>query len=346
MFLKSHGFASNLSDPTGTRTLEVFCKTTGRGYAHMGRPVPLADFVSYGQWFQSECGLAVEEKTVGNITPRADGFALDVDGEEVIARKVVMAIGPGHFAYMPDVLSELPAELCTHSSKHTDPPAFAGREVVIIGAGQSALELAALMHENDASVRILTRGSVLWNGAPRIPPIPLIDRVKAPEASLGDGWRLWFYTNLPGVFRRLPSEVRVSKARHVLGPAGANWLRDRVEGHVPILTHHSMTWAKPLDGRVRLAINGPGYRVRLDRLTFLSAEIRSRLETLNGSPVVGRDYQSSVAGLYFIGTAVAPSFGPVARFVCGAGHAASTLAPRLASTRLDRRVRLAAAVSR
>jgi hypothetical protein len=106
MFLKSHGFASNLSDPTGSRTLEAFCKATGRGYAHMGRPVPLADFVSYGEWFQSECCLAIEEKNVGNIATQPGGFVLDVDGEQVTARRVVMAVGPGHFAHMPEVLKE------------------------------------------------------------------------------------------------------------------------------------------------------------------------------------------------------------------------------------------------
>jgi FAD-dependent urate hydroxylase len=362
MFLKSHGFASNLSDPSGTHTLEAFCKATGRGYAHMGRPVPLADFVDYGLWFQSECGLAVEEKTIGNISPRAGGFALDADGEQVIARKVVMAVGPGHFAHTPEVLSELPAELCTHSSKHTDPAAFAGREVVIIGAGQSALELAALMHENDVSVRILARGSVLWNGAPRVPPIPLIEQLKSPESGLGSGWRFWFYANLPSVFRRLPTDMRVVRARRVLGPSGAKWVRDRVEGQVPILAGHSVTWAKPVGGRVRLGIDGPGkdsieleadhvvaatgYRIGTDRLTFLSEEIRSKLETLAGSPVVGGDYQSSVAGLYFIGTAVAPSLGPVSRFVCGAHHAVSTVAPRLAPRRAGGRARPASTVSR
>ena len=95
---------SRPTSPTGSRTLEAFCKATGRGYAHMGRPVPLADFVSYGEWFQSECGLAIEEKTVGNITTQPGGFVLDVDGEQVTARRVVMAVGPGHFAHMPEVL--------------------------------------------------------------------------------------------------------------------------------------------------------------------------------------------------------------------------------------------------
>ena len=39
MFLKSQGFACNISDPHGTHTLEAFCKATNRPYASYGRPV-------------------------------------------------------------------------------------------------------------------------------------------------------------------------------------------------------------------------------------------------------------------------------------------------------------------
>ena len=44
MFLKSQGFASNLSDPVGAHTLAAFCRATGRPYADYGLPVPLDDF--------------------------------------------------------------------------------------------------------------------------------------------------------------------------------------------------------------------------------------------------------------------------------------------------------------
>ena len=116
---------------------------------------------------------------------------------------------------------------------------------------------------------------------------------------------------------------------------------------LPTLTGHSVTWAKPTDGRVRIGIDSPegateleadhviaatGYRVSLDRLTFLSEEVRSRLKTLAGSPVVGADYESSVPGLYFIGMAVAPTFGPVMRFVFGTS--AARRSRRLARQRL------------
>ena len=53
------------------------------------------------------------------------------------------------------------------------------------------------------------------------------------------------------------------------------------------------------------------------------------MPTIAGSPVVGRGYQSPVSGLYVIGPAVAPTFGPVMRFVFGTWHAAPAVARQL-----------------
>ena len=346
MFLKSQGFASNLSDPAGARTLESFCKATGRDYAHCGRPVPLADFVAYGQWFQSELGLAVEEQNVSRIDRRNGFFELTAGNELVKARKVVVAVGVEAFAYTPDELTGLPAELGTHASNHADPAAFAGREVIIVGGGSSALELGGLMHESGALVHIMARRDANWNGAPLCPPRPVLERLRQPESGLGPGWRLWFYMNMPGTFRRLPASVRVAKARYVLGPSGALWLRDRVEGKVPVLGGHAVTWAKPVNDRVRLGvfsasgqehlefeadhvIAATGYRADLGRLTFLSEDIRSQLATVGRTPALGRDFQSSVRGLFFMGPVAAPTFGPLMRFVCGADYAARTAVSRL-----------------
>jgi FAD-dependent urate hydroxylase len=348
MFLKSQGFASNLSDPDGTHTLESFCKATGRPYASYGLPVSLDTFVSYGQWFQSERGLVIEETTVSNIVPRDDGFELTVGGvERVLARNVVVAIGVEHFGYVPEPLSGLPSALCTHSSAHQDLAVFKGQEVVVVGAGQSALETAALLHENGASVQVLVRkGNVAWNGQPLPLDRPLLQRLKEPESGLGSGWATWFYSNRPDLFRQLPSNTRVYRARTALGPAGASWLRPRVEGQFPVMLGHAVTSATEKDGRVRLEVTrsgessreltvdhviaATGYRTDLGRLQFLPETLRSKVRTLAGSPVVRRDYQSSIPGLYFVGPAVAPTMGPVMRFVFGTWHAAPAVARRLA----------------
>jgi cation diffusion facilitator CzcD-associated flavoprotein CzcO len=349
MFLKSQGFASNIADPDGTHTLEAFCRATGRPYASYGLPVPLDTFVSYGHWFQSERGLPIEETHVDDVAMRNSGFELNVGGERILARRVVVAIGVEAFAHVPKALVGFSSARCTHSAGHTDLGAFKDQDVIVVGAGQSALESAALLHENGASVQLVARKNQLaWNGEPLPPNRPLLQRLKEPEAGLGSGLGTWFYSNHPDLFRQLPRNTRVHRARTALGPAGACWLRPRADRQFPTHLGHTVMSATTEDSRVRLALSGPGgarreltadhviaatgYHTDLRRLQFLPEAIRSRVQTVpgSGSPAVRRDYQSSVAGLYFIGPAVAPTFGPVMRFVFGTWHAGPVTARKLA----------------
>ena len=145
MFLKSQGFASNLSDPDHTHTLEAFCKKTGRPYAHYGLPVALDTFVAYGQWFREALVPDIDEVLVTDIAKAGDGFEVTLaNSEQVRARKVVVAIGVEAFSYVPEPLSALPSSVCTHAKDHTDLSVFSGQDVIVVGAGQSALETAAL----------------------------------------------------------------------------------------------------------------------------------------------------------------------------------------------------------
>jgi FAD-dependent urate hydroxylase len=351
MFLKSQGFASNLSDPAGTHTLEAFCRATGRPYKYYGLPVSLDTFVAYGQWFQAELVPDLEETLVTKLTQAGGQFQLTLsDGTSVQARRVVVAAGVEHFAYVPEPLDTLPASACTHASAHTDLSAFAGQRVMVVGAGQSALESAALLHEGGATVQVVARRERLaWNGQPLAPDRPPLQRLREPEAGLGSGWGSWFYSNHPSLYRHLPERTRIYRARTALGPAGAYWLRARVEGQFPVLTGHtpikaeagptgvSVTFTTAAGAPVELTadhvIAATGYRSQLQKLSFLDGQLQSRVATVGGTPSVGGDYQSAVPGLYVIGPAVAPSLGPVMRFVFGSAHAAHAVARSITSTR-------------
>jgi thioredoxin reductase len=350
MFLKSQGFASNLSSPDGEHTLKAFCSGHGLPYATYGQPVPLDTFVAYGLWFQRELLPDLEQTLVTEVMGVGEHFEIGLaDGARVTSRNVVVAAGVEHFSVVPQGLAALPSWACTHSSAHADLRMFAGRSVIVMGAGQSALESAALLHENSADVRLVARRARLaWNGQPLAPDRPLYARLREPEAGLGSGWGTWFYSRHPGLFRHLPESARVLRARTALGPAGACWLPERVIGQFPVLLSQTLTWVKADQDRVRMGFDGAdgtirelsadhviaatGYRADLTRLAFLSGTLRKRLATVAGSPAVGRAYQSSVPGLYFIGPAVAPTFGPVMRFVYGSDHAARTVAGQLRRT--------------
>jgi hypothetical protein len=87
-----------------------------------------------------------------------------------------------------------------------------------------------------------------------------------------------------------------------------------------------------LDGPEQSAIDadhiicGTGFRVDLARLSYLPDELRGRIATLNGYPVLSRAGGSTVPGLYFAGAPAAVSLGPSERFIAGTHNAAAKLA--------------------
>jgi thioredoxin reductase len=349
MHLKSEGFASNLSDRDGRFTLAAHCTNTGLEYGDYAVPVPLRTFVSYGLAFQQRFAPNLEMNDVVAVGTTPAGFLLRLaTGEELRARRIVIAVGVGHFAHMPEFLAKLGPQFASHSSAHADLSTLKGQDVTVIGAGQSALESAALLHENGADVRVVIRGlSVAWNPDPEPLPRPLARRLRRPMSGLGPGLRPWFYSTRPDVFYHLPLATRVHAVRTVLGPAGAWWLRERVLGRIPLLLGHTVRAAEAKDGRVRLQIAngheridlssdhvvaGTGYRVDLRRLAFLEAELRSGIRHVAHSPVLSPSFESSVPGLYFVGLAAAHHFGPVMRFVYGAGFTARRLTAALTRT--------------
>lgn len=347
MLLKSEGFASTLHDPQNRHTLKWFCEQTGLPYADMGLPIPLETMVAYGRSFQQELVPNLEERVVSAVDQAPNGFVLQLDnGEQVGVQQVIVATGFRYFQYVPPGLEKLPAECLSHSSQLHDLSHFQGRDVIVVGAGSSALDLAASLHEVGAEVRLLVRGStVAFNLPPR--PKTRWGRIRSPLSGLGWGWRHYVYSNAPNLFRRLPREMRQHIVKTSLGPAGGWHIRERVEGRVPMLLGCTLKDAKVRDGRVHLQVRdqsgattelvtdhviaATGYRVDVRRLDFLEEGIRSRVQVEEYAPVLSRNFESSVPGLYFVGLTSASCFGPVMRFVCGARYTATRLAKHLKS---------------
>jgi thioredoxin reductase len=348
MLLKSDGCASNLSDPSGRSTLERFSRDNGIPYRDHALPISLDTFTRYGVDFHRRLVPMVEETNVTSVDKHADGFELRLEtGEVVRARRVVVAVGLGYFRHVPPALRAIPAGHLSHSSEHADLGVFAGRDVTVIGGGQSALETAALLHEHDVDTRVIVRAPRLaWNPAPGASPRPVRRRVRRPMGGLGAGWRTVFYAEAPMAFRHLPERNRQRAVRTALGPAGASWLRERVEGRIPLLIEHEVAEAGMVGEHVRLRVEGTGdateiitdhviaatgYRIDLETLPFLEPSMLSRVRRVRRAPKLSANFESSVPGLYFVGQVAAPTFGPVMRFVYGADFTARTLARHLAT---------------
>ena len=342
MYLKSEGFASNLFDPDGRFTLSNYSLERGLPYRDIGYPVPLETFVDYGLEFQRRLVPMLEETDVIALTHGPNGFMLSTDnGETLRAKRVILSVGITHFAYVPPALAALGSEFVTHSSQHQDPGAFRGRRVAIIGAGASAADLAALLHEAGTDALLLARRDAVEFHTQPQEPRPWLQRLRQPRSGLGLGWRSRLCSDAPLLFHAMPLRLRLRAVRNHLGPAPGWFVRDKLVGRVPMHLGARLNALTVRNKRVHLTyrqrgagestlvvdhvIAATGYRVAMQRLQFLDASLRQRLRCVEDTPVLKRNFEASIPGLYVVGLASANCFGPLTRFACGAGYTARSL---------------------
>ena len=164
MLLRSPRVASSLSDPTKAFTLEAYEAATKK---EPSAPVPLDTFVEYGRWFRQQLGSDLDQRTVTSVERDRGNFKVTLqDGEEIRSARVVVATGVGPFRKKPPVFQSLSPQHVTHCYESRDVRRLAGKRVAVIGAGQSALETAALIHEADGETEVISRRSYLrWIGS-------------------------------------------------------------------------------------------------------------------------------------------------------------------------------------
>ena len=161
MFLRSSWEASTISDPDGMLSLDAY---DAERATPIPRPIPLEDYVGYGRWFQRHAVPDLDTRRVVVVQRAQPGFRLELDdGSALAARRVVIATGPAEFARRPPVLGGLPAPYVRHAIDVRFLDEYRDRRTVVIGSGQSAIELAALLHEAGAEVEVIARaGQVRW----------------------------------------------------------------------------------------------------------------------------------------------------------------------------------------
>ncbi len=343
MLLRSYWWATNLSDPLKKYRLARYFQAH-----HMAIPDPLPRevFIDYGSWFQRQAVPDVDETFVAAIQRVGGEFELALeDGRVVRSRAVVMAPGLRYYTYSPEQYSHLPPDCVSHTSAHTSFKQFAGKHVVVIGGGQSALETAAFLYESDAQVDLISRGSLHWLAKHSAEDRrPLVERIRRPMAGIAPGWFNWGLEHAPYAFQMMPRSVkdRLLHGRGYYGPAGSDWLQPRVLGKVGLHERVGVQNVRSVKKNVALELSSghtlkadhiilaTGYRVNVKRLPMLGDRLSVRIRTYQDAPVLNNQFESSVPGLYFLGISSLLSCGPLYRFVVGTDAAASRVAGAIA----------------
>jgi lysine/ornithine N-monooxygenase len=341
MCLRSPYEASHIGAPSSDLCLAAYERTHGR----LARPVPVADFVAYGEWVAQQAALNIDPRHVDRVVRAGDGFSVVLeDGEPVLSRRVVVAAGISPFGARPEVFRGVSPDFASHSSEHGDLGRFAGRRVAVVGGGQSAIESAVLLRENGADVEVLMRAHHLsWVG--RAPREGLIGKLLFDRTDVGP----MLFSHLiahPTLMRRLPVWVRRDASRRALAPGASLWLRERLRGLEITSGRHVVRVAQG-NGHLQLVLDdgtsrdvdhallATGYRVDVRGYRFL-APLREAIRRVDGFPLLDAGFQSSVPGLHFVGAPGMHSFGPLVRFVAGTDYTGRALV-RAATGQIEKR---------
>ncbi|WP_052849843.1 flavin-containing monooxygenase [Streptomyces avicenniae] len=283
-----------------------------------GRWVRRDDFVRYLEVYarhhKLDLATGVEVFRIArDPVPDRDGDWLleATGGRRLRASAVVVATGYNHTPWLPDWpgRASFTGELL-HASRYREPSPFAGRDVLVVGVGNTGAEIAADLAEGGAgrvrlAVRtpphILRRSTLGWPSQAsavlcRRLPVRLVDRLARPvEHTLPDLTRY----GLPRARTGIYSRVREG-AIPVLDAGLIRAVRRRKVEPVGAVEEFAGADVRLADGTVitpEVVVAATGYRRGLEPLVAHLGLLDGR-----GLPLVhGRRTHPAAPGLYFTG---------------------------------------------
>ena len=339
MRLRSPWIATHIADPERQFSLDVYASRHGIARQEQ---LPLDEFVHYGDWFQRQAVPDLDERAVMRVELTVHGFRLVLeDGDAVHARRVVVAMGLANQELRPPQFDGIRPDLVSHTFAHASLDKWPGKRVAVVGRGQSACESAALLRAAGSDVELICRGEVHWVGTPPGRETPRHDwrwhlraLLQSPSAV---GPFPWSWGNeLPGMVRRLPDDIRSWISARSLRAAAAWWVAPGFAG-VRVLAGRSIKHVRPQGHQVVVELDdgsriydhvllGTGYRIDISKLGILTPELVGAIACRDGSPTLAAGFESTVPGLHFVGASAVWSYGPLMRFIAGAGFAARAVA--------------------
>jgi cation diffusion facilitator CzcD-associated flavoprotein CzcO len=340
MGLRSPWAASHISTPENRLSLDVYRELKGND--HLAYPVGVADFIKYGRWICDQVKVPADKRKVTRIEIASSHeyrLALD-DGAVVHARRVVVAGGIQPFAHRPDLFAGLPASLVMHTSEQGRSDSFRDKDVLIIGAGQSALEAAGFLNNAGARIEVLIRQSTLhWLGRRQWMHGKAIGWMFYGRGDIGPAG-ISVLVQHPHLFRRLPRALQERWGARAIRAAVSHRLMPHTRD-LPIHLNRSVVEARVQGERLRLRLSdgtdrtvdhvilGTGYRVNIARYPFLPPAVLEQLDMVDGYPRLTTGFETSLPGLHILGAPAAWSFGPLMRFVAGTEFASRALTRRI-----------------
>lgn len=324
MFIRTPHDLVSFPGPKGRLTIQQYAKETN---TKLESPLPRTVFVAYAFWFAKKAGVEFTSELVETLSYNGESYSVITEsGLRLNARNVVIATGIKDFKYVPAVFNALDTEAVSHTLGHTGFDQFKGKDVVVVGSGQSAWEAAALLYESGSNIHLVYRREEPVYGGNRSAEIVL--------RGIGN-----VFYKLPRLFKKKLLKIGAETV-----PI-ARFLRPYVEGKVPQIPHVRIERAESVNGKAHLHLsNGSqmiadhiivasGFKIDVSKLNFIDPQLKASIltEEDRAFPKLNPHFESSSKGLYFAGALSSHSHGPTFRFILGLGKTSKTIARSILS---------------
>ncbi|MGI9535285.1 MAG: NAD(P)-binding domain-containing protein [Thermodesulfobacteriota bacterium] len=292
-------------DPAGKFTFEKYMETRGLPAKEI-KPIPLDLYLDYTAWFIEQKDINPIESLVSKLDydEKSNNFDAELEnGEKIISKNVLLALGFKYFRHIPQELAEIiPENKFTHTCDINNFNNFKDKKCLIIGGRMSAFESAALLNEAGCTeVYISYRHETPefteseWNWV-----VPLLDKmVEDPN-----WYRDLNHEELEKIRKKFYNEGRLK-----MEP----WLSPRLDKDTIILLPNTeIVETKELSNdKLEITINNgkkiivdhiimaTGYKVNMANIPFLeNSNIQKNLKLKNGYPELDVNLQTNIPGLY------------------------------------------------
>lgn len=267
------------------------------------------EVIQYLQDYANKFKLPIRtNQQVNRVVYNDSGFMIHtVTGDEYRAHGIINATGSFHNPFTPDIKGrEMFRGDILHSSAYRNPDRYRGQRVVVVGRGNSAVQIAVELAESGGSRTSLAVMQPVQLVKPKVLGIDLHFWLRATGLDTFPFWRLGQPVPIPGTAADLGDyQARLDEGKPDQRKMFTAFYSDGV------------IWADGTKEAVDTVIFATGYRPDLAYLQALGA-----LDA-EGRPLQTAGVSHSVPGLYYVGLEGQRSFasatlrgvGPDAKFV-------------------------------
>jgi cation diffusion facilitator CzcD-associated flavoprotein CzcO len=325
-------------DSLNVHTIEKFLDTQSLTLADV-EPLSLQFYLAYTQWFQEQKridAVRVYVRRLDDVNGDENRFqAMTDDGQTIVAKHVVLAVGFKYFKHMPpELVKRLPPGRFSHTCDLVDFKSLKGKRCLILGGRQSAFEWAASINEDGAAA------------------VHVAYRHDTPAFEAADwSWvspLVGAMVDNPGWFRTLSPDDKETVSHRLWAEGRLKvqpWLESRLKA--PTIRLWPMTQlvacaelpnrdlSVQLDNGETITVDhiilATGYKVKIEQVPFLAGgNLLDRLATRNGFPILDEHFQTNLPGLFITSIPAIQDFGPFFGFTVSVRTSAALIGRAIA----------------